>query len=90
MLNKCINCNKFLNCIYADPTISNCSMFSAKDLEKNNVNYTNKKRVQKQQYEDLKKDCLCNSCLGCNLLELKEFTGAYKCNNYYRANEEIE
>lgn len=37
--------------------------------------------------KELKKGTLCKKCLGCNKLELEEFEGIYRCNNFISAIE---
>ena len=34
--------------------------------------------------QKIKEDKLCNTCLGCNRLELENFNGVYRCNNYVK------
>lgn len=36
----------------------------------------------KYGYKDLKENTKCKTCLGCNRLELIDFTGVYRCENY--------
>jgi len=43
--------------------------------------------------EQIDKQYICYTCIGCNRLATQEFQGVYRCNNYIkkeRAKEEVE
>lgn len=37
--------------------------------------------------KQIDEDKICFTCLGCNRLELEEFNGVYRCNNYAKGTE---
>lgn len=43
--------------------------------------------VRKYGYPELDQKRKCITCMGCNRLELKEFVGTYRCENYVGGNE---
>lgn len=44
--------------------------------------------------KQLEQDKLCKKCVGCNRLEISEFNGVYRCNNFIemerKKNEQIQ
>ena len=34
--------------------------------------------------KQIDEDRKCHTCLGCNKLELEDFNGVYRCNNYIK------